>query len=60
MPSVVFDTVLYTAEVINTPSRVASDLSRARERLTGIAVRPIERKAEAVLEEIRLHAVARS
>ncbi|WP_184223648.1 AAA family ATPase [Granulicella aggregans] len=59
MPSVIFDTVLYTAEVINTPSRVAMDLSRARERLTGIAVRPIERKAEAVLEEIRLRDEAR-
>lgn len=45
--------------VINTPARVASDLSHARERLTGIAVRPIEREAHAVLEEIRLRDVAR-
>ncbi len=59
MPSLIFDTVFYTAEVINTPSRVAMDLSRARERLTGIAVRPIERKAEAALEEIRLRDEAR-
>jgi hypothetical protein len=59
MPPAVFDTVLYTAEVINTPSRIALDLSRARERLTGIAVRPIEREADAVLEEIRLRDEAR-
>ena len=30
-PPMRFDTVLYTAEVVNTPSRVASDLGRARE-----------------------------
>lgn len=54
MPPIAFDTVLYTAEVVNTPSRVALDLGRARERLTGIAVRPIEREAHTVLEGIRL------
>ena len=54
-----FDTVLYTAEVINTPSRIAQDLGRARRTLTGIAVRPIEREAEAVLGEIRLRDEAR-
>ena len=53
MPSIMFDTVMYTAEVVNTPSRVASDLGRAREKLTGIAVRPIEREARTVLETIR-------
>jgi len=59
MPATLLDTVLYTAEVVNTPSRVALDLDRARERLTGIAVRPIEREAEAVLEEIRVRDEAR-
>jgi len=59
MPSIMFDTVMYTAEVINTPSRVASDLGRAREKLTGIAVRPIEREARTVLETIRLRDEAR-
>jgi hypothetical protein len=54
-----FDTVLYTAEVVNTPSRVALDLGRAREKLTGIAVRPIEREAHTVLETIRLRDEAR-
>jgi Cdc6-like AAA superfamily ATPase len=37
MPPIMFDTVLYTAEVVNTPSRVALDLGRAREKLTSIA-----------------------
>ena len=59
MPSAVFDTVLYTAEVINTPSRIALDLGRARERLTGVAVRPIEREADTVLEKIRMRDEAR-
>ena len=59
MPSIMFDTVMYTAEVVNTPSRVASDLGRAREKLTGIAVRPIEREARTVLETIRLRDEAR-
>jgi hypothetical protein len=59
IPPMMFDTVLYTAEVVNTPSRVASDLGRAREKLTGIAVRPIEREAHTVLETIRLRDEAR-
>jgi hypothetical protein len=59
MPPTKFDTVLYTAEVINTPSRVAADLGRAREKLTGIAVRPIEQEARTVLETIRLRDEAR-
>jgi hypothetical protein len=59
MPSIMFDTVMYTAEVVNTPSRVASDLDRAREKLTGIAVRPIEREAHTVFETIRLRDEAR-
>ncbi len=53
MPSSILDTILHTPEVINTPSGVASDLHRVRERLTGIAVRPIEREAQTVLETLR-------
>jgi hypothetical protein len=53
------DTIFYTTEVINTPARIASDLARARERLTGIATQPIEREANAVLEEIRVRDEAR-
>jgi Cdc6-like AAA superfamily ATPase len=53
------DTVFYTTSVVNTPSRVASDLARARERLTGIALRPIRREARAALEAIRLRDEAR-
>jgi hypothetical protein len=59
MTSAVFDTVLYTVEVINTLSKIALDLGRARERWTGIAVRSIEGEADAVLEEIRLRDEAR-
>jgi AAA domain len=53
------DTVFYTTAVVNTPARIASDLYRARERLTGIAQRPIEREANTALEEIRLRDEAR-
>jgi DNA transposition AAA+ family ATPase len=53
------DTVFYTTEVVNTPARIGSDLARARENLTGLAVRPIEREASAVLEEIRVRDEAR-
>lgn len=41
------DTIFYTTAVTNTPARVASDLSHARERLTGIAVRPTEQETHA-------------
>ncbi len=53
------DTIFYTTEVINTPSRIASDLSQARERVAGIARRPLEREATAVLEAIRIRDEAR-
>lgn len=53
------DTVFYTTEVINTPSRVASDLARVRERLLGLAQRPIVRESTAVLEAIRIRDEAR-
>jgi hypothetical protein len=39
------DTILYTTSVVNTPSRVESDIRMTRERLMGIALRPIRRKA---------------
>jgi DNA transposition AAA+ family ATPase len=48
------DTVLYTPAIVNTPSGVASDLGRARERVDGIAKRPIRREAREVLDAIRL------
>jgi DNA transposition AAA+ family ATPase len=53
------DTMLYTTSVINTPSRVESDIRLARERLMGIAMRPLRREAAAVLDEIRLRDEAR-
>ncbi len=53
------DTLFYTTSVINTPSRVASDLSLAREKLAGIVLRPIRREAAAALETIRLRDEAR-
>jgi len=53
------DTLFYTTSVINTPSRVASDLSLDREKLAGIALRPISREAAAALETIRLREEAR-
>ena len=46
-------------KVSNTPSRVASDLARARERLLGFAQRPIVREFSAVLETIRVRDEAR-
>ena len=39
------DTVLYTTSVINRPSRIESDIRMARERLMGIATRPLRREA---------------
>jgi hypothetical protein len=48
------DTILYTTSVINTPSRVDSDIRLARERLMGVAMRPIRKEATEVLDAIRL------
>jgi DNA transposition AAA+ family ATPase len=48
------DTVFYTASVINTPSRIATEIRLARERLLGIAMRPIRKEATEVLDAIRL------
>jgi AAA domain len=48
------DTILYTTSVINTPSRVDSDIRLATERLMGVAMRPIRKEATEVLDAIRL------
>jgi DNA transposition AAA+ family ATPase len=48
------DTLLYTTSVINTPSRVESDINMAREKVMSILLDPMRREAAAVLEEIRL------
>jgi DNA transposition AAA+ family ATPase len=53
------DTVFYTTEVINTPARIATDLLKARSRLTAIAVWPIEQEERIALEEIRVRDEAR-
>ncbi len=53
------DTVFYTTEVINTPGRIATDLLKARSRLTAIAVRPIEQEERITMEEIRVRDEAR-
>jgi DNA transposition AAA+ family ATPase len=48
------DTILYTTSVVNTPSRVESDIRMTCERLMGIALRPIRGKATETLDAIRL------
>jgi hypothetical protein len=48
------DTLLYTTSVINTPSRVESDINMAREKVMSIVLDPMRREAAVVLEEIRL------
>jgi DNA transposition AAA+ family ATPase len=48
------NTILYTTAVINTPSRISTDIGMARERLMGIAMNPIRLEAKEVLEAIRL------
>jgi hypothetical protein len=53
------DTIFYTASVINTPSRIETDIDRAHERLMGIALRPLRREAAEVLDAIRLRDEAR-
>ena len=53
------DTVLYTTSVIYTPSRIESDIRLARERIMGIGMRPLRRKATAVLDDIRVRDEAR-
>ncbi len=59
-PPMMFDTVHCTRLRSSThPRGSLPDLGRAREKLTGIAVRPIEREAHTVLETIRLRDEAR-
>ena len=53
------NTLLYTTSVINTPSRVESDLRKAREKLMGTAMRTLRREAAALLDAIRLRDEAR-
>src|SRR6202041_2067684 len=48
------DTLLYTTSVINTPSRVETDIKMAREKVMSIVLDPMRREAAVVLEEIRL------
>jgi hypothetical protein len=46
--------VLYTTSVVNTPSRVDTDISLAKERVRNILLDPIQQEARIVLDEIRL------
>lgn len=48
------DTVLYTTTVVNTPSRVESDIRSSRDRLMEVALRPIRQQATEALAAIRL------
>jgi hypothetical protein len=53
------DTIFYTTSVVNTPSRIESDISLVRDGLMEIALRPIRRKATETLDTIRLQDEAR-
>lgn len=53
------NTIFYTTSVVNTPSRIETDLGMARERLMGIAMNPIRLEAKEVLDAIRLRDEAR-
>jgi len=48
------DTVLYTPDVVNSPSRIDSDLRRARETLANIATRSLRTEARATLDKLRV------
>jgi len=48
------DTILYTPDVVNSPSRTDSDLRRARETLSNIAARSIRTEARATLDKLRV------
>ena len=47
------DTVFYTPLVMNSPSRVDSDIKRARETLGGMVRWPLRREAQAALRTLR-------
>ena len=47
------DTVFYTPLVMNSPSRVDSDIKRARETLAGMVRWPLRREAHAALKTLR-------
>ena len=49
----VLDTILYTPLVMNSPSRVDSDIKRARETLAGMVRWPLRREAQAALKGLR-------
>jgi len=53
------NTVLYTTTVVNTPSRIESDIRKGRERLTEVALQPIRQEATVALAAIRLRDEAR-
>ena len=53
------NTVLYTTTVVNTPSRVESDIRTGREKLMEVALRPIRQEAAEALAAIRLRDEAR-
>jgi DNA transposition AAA+ family ATPase len=53
------DTVFYTASVVNSPSRIESEINRSRESLMEIALRPIRRAATETLDAIRIKDEAR-
>ena len=47
------DTIFYTPLVMNSPSRVDSDIKRSRERLAGMVRWPLRREAHAALKALR-------
>ncbi len=47
------DSVFYTPLVMNSPSRVDSDIKRARETLAGMVRWPLRREAHAALKTLR-------
>jgi hypothetical protein len=53
------DTVSYTTSVVNSPSRIESEIGRSRESLMEIALRPIRREATETLDAIRIEDEAR-
>ncbi len=48
------NTILHTTAVVNTPSRIESDIRLSREKLTEVALRPIRQEATEALAAIRL------